>query len=222
MGKHRERGFTLLEMMVVVAILLVVMALAAPKMLQISDNAKLQASAQAYAGLLQTARTRAVNDNAAYQVLTTTYNGVPMAYVDLTGNQTYVSGGSNPDPAVQLANPIVITDTGAPTTGFNSTTLLNIIPLTLETSTMVDVNGNASPGLAFNERGLPCQRTTASGACKNSTVVSGNTTLVAWVTYLRYTRRTGGYAWAAVTVTPAGRIKTWSYQNTSSSAGSWQ
>jgi len=212
--------------MIVVVIVLILSAVLAPKMLQVIDNQKLQSSAQAYSGLLQQARARAVQDNTPYQVLTTTYNGSPMAYVDLAGNETYNPGGANPDPAVQLANPITITDTGAPA-GFDTVTLLNTIPLNLEsTPAMVDITGTSTPGLAFNERGLPCQRIAAGAACKNSTTINvGGTptqTLVAWVTYLRFTRRDGGYNWAAVTVTPAGRIKTWSYQSTSSTAGSWQ
>lgn len=222
----RQRGFTVLELVVVIAIILIISAILAPKMVQIIDTQKLQSNAQAYAGLLQTARSRAVQDNTPYQVLVTTAPGVPMAYVDLAGNQTYVSGGSNPDPAVQLDNPITVTDTGAPS-GFQTVTRLNIIPLNLETTPpMVDSTGANSPGLAFNERGLPCQRAAAGAACKNSTtiIVGGNptSTLVAWVTYLRFTNRNGTYSWAAVTVTPAGRIRTWRYQNTSSTSGSWQ
>jgi len=212
--------------MIVIVIILIIAAVTAPRMLQVIDAQKLQSSAEAYSGLLQQARARAVQDNVAYQVLTANFNGSPMAYVDLAGNQTYTPGGANPDPGVQLANPITITDTGAPA-GFDTVALLNTIPLNLEsTPAMVDINGNASPGLAFNERGLPCQRIAAGAACKNSTTINvgGNPTqtLVAWVTYMRFTRRDGGYNWAAVTVTPAGRIKTWSYQNTSSTAGTWR
>ena len=220
----------MLEMIIVIGIILVISAISAPKMLQVIDSQKLQSSAQAYAGLLQQARARAVQDNTPYQVLTTTSYGATMAYVDLTQNQSYSPGGSNPDPAVQLANPIVVTDTGAPA-GFQTTALLNIIPLNLETTPpMLDSTGANSPGLAFSERGLPCQRTgSGTAACKNSATiidpVTGlpSTTLVAWVTYMRYTRRGGsGYNWAAVTVTPAGRIKVWTYQNTDATHGNWE
>lgn len=224
MKTDRQRGFSILEMMVVVAIILILSAILAPKMTNIIDAQKLQANAQAYAGLMQQARARSVQDNHPYQVLISTTGGFPMAYVDVGGNQTYV----NTDPGVQLDSPITVTDSSAPS-GFCSVTRLNIIPLNLETTpAMIADNGASSPGLAFNERGLPCQRSTAGGACSNSTTVTSScggtsgTTLVAWVTYLRYTNRDGTYSWAAVTVTPAGRIKTWRYQYSSANSGSWQ
>lgn len=209
----------MLELLIVIAILLIVAGMTAPKMLEIIDSQKLRSNAQAFAGLLQQARMRATQDDKPYQVL---FSG-NMAYVDLQQNQTYNSGGSNPDPAVQLDSPITVTDTGAPA-GFDTQTLLSIIPLKLETSTMVSSSGNPSPGLAFNERGLPCQTSTAGAACTTTTTVGTppQTTLVAWVTYLRYTNRHGGYAWAAVTVTPAGRIKVWTYQNTDATHGNWE
>ena len=222
MRTRRQRGFSVLEMMVVVAIVLILSAILAPKMTQIIDSQKLASNAQAYAGLLQQARARAVQDNHPYQVLISTANGFPMAYVDIAGNQTYV----NSDPGVQLDSPITVIDTGAPS-GFDTVTLLNIIPLNLETTpSMIGDNGASTPGLAFNERGLPCQRSVAGGACTNSTTITvggtPTTTLVAWVTYLQYVNGSGSTSWAAVTVTPAGRIRTWRYQNTSATSGSWQ
>jgi prepilin-type N-terminal cleavage/methylation domain-containing protein len=223
MRMDRQRGFTVLELVVVIAIILILSAILAPKMAQIIDTQKLASNAQAYSGLLQQARARAVQDNHPYQVLVSTTGGYPMAYVDIGGNQTYVTS----DPGVQLDSPITVIDSGAPS-GFGTVTLLNVIPLNLETTPpMVDSTGADSPGLAFNERGLPCQRTTAGAACSNATNihVNGNSltpTLVAWVTYLRFTNRNGTYSWAAVTVTPAGRIKTWKYMNTTATSGSWQ
>jgi len=224
MKTDRQRGFSLLEVAVVVAIVLVLSAILVPKMARILDEQKLASNAQALAGFLQLARSRSVQDNHPYQVLVSTTGGFPMAYVDIQGNQTYVTS----DPGVQLDSPITVTDSNAPS-GFDTVTLLNVIPLNLETTpAMIGDNGASSPGLAFNERGLPCQRIVAGAACTNSTSIStgpGNqrqTTLVAWVTYLRFTNRDGTYSWAAVTVTPAGRIKTWKYMNTSSTSGSWQ
>jgi prepilin-type N-terminal cleavage/methylation domain-containing protein len=222
MKTNRQNGYSVLEMMIVVAIILILSAILAPRMAQIVDEQKLAANAQAYAGFLQLARSRAVQDNHPYQVLVSTTGGFPMAYLDIQGDQTYVTS----DPGVQLDSPITVTDSGKPS-GFGTVTLLNIIPMNLETTpAMIADNGASSPGLAFNERGLPCQRSAAGSACSNSTSINvggtPTTTLVAWVTYLRFTNRNGTYSWAAITVTPAGRIRTWKYMHTSATSGRWQ
>jgi prepilin-type N-terminal cleavage/methylation domain-containing protein len=226
--KYRQRGFTVLEMVIVIAIVLIVAAMTAPKMLRFSDNEKLRETAQAYAGLMETARMRSSSDNKFYEILTTTVSGVPVAFVDIDGDKA-LGTGLNAEPSIQLPTQLAVTDTGAPVTGsgFDTTKNLGIIPLTLENSPMVDAAGNPEPGIAFNERGLPCQRikntvtSVVEPNCKNSTIanVTGipGPTLVGWVTYLKYTNIDGTTSWAAATVTPAGRIKSWSH-----SSGAWQ
>jgi len=222
MNSNRQRGFTLIETLVVVALVLLVAGMAAPKMVQIIDAQKLRTSAQSYAGLLQQARARAVADDTVYQVLTASPGGTPIAYVDLNKNQQFDSGGATPEPAVLLANPITVTDIGVPA-GFDTVALLNVVPLNLETSPMVsDVDGSAIPGLAFNERGLPCQRQTQTGICSNNLTGVGLPPQVGWVTYFRYALRNGSSSYAAITVTPAGRVKTWIYQNGGPGGGHWQ
>ena len=220
MSTDRQRGFSLLELMIVILIILVIGATMVPKMLGIIDDQKFRASAQAYAGLMQMARSRATQDNAVYQVLNITQNNVPIAYIDLNFNRTF----STSDPMVYLAAPITISDAGVPA-GFGDATLLGIVPYTDSTSPMVSdgsggiAAGTVIKGVAFNERGLPCQRVAATQTCKNAPSVGTPpvTTPIAYVTYLQYARRQGGTAYAAVTVTPAGRVKTWIYQN-----GAWQ
>src|SRR4051812_6977601 len=151
---ERQRGFTILEAVIVVAIILILAAMTAPKMLQFSDNEKLRESAQSYATLLEVARMRATSDNQYYEVLTTT-SGLKMAYVDINKSgllDTETSGAA--EPSIQLPSQLTVTDSGAPITGsgFDTTHNLGIIPLDLGNSPMLDPSGNALPGLAFNER----------------------------------------------------------------------
>ena len=230
----KQRGFSVIELLVVVAIVLILGGMIVPRIVTILDSQRLQLTAQAYAGLLQEARARAVQDNQIYQVLSGAQNGVSVAFVDLNGDSLYNPqglNGSSPEPAVQLPNPIIITATNAPqgNQGFDTVRPLNVVPMNLATNPpMVNSAGAASPGIAFNERGLPCQRTVVNGPCSNPSVVlpvAGPppvVTPVAWVTYFRYSRRAGqGFDWAAVSVSPAGRIKTWKFQM-DANGGSWQ
>src|SRR5690348_13812622 len=115
MRSRRQSGFSVLELMLVVLIILIVMGMSAPKMSQLIDNQKLQTSAQAYAGLLQEARARAVQDDKPYEVLIDTSSGTPIAYVDLNDDGQYNPTGTPPEPGVLLARPITVSDTGLPT-----------------------------------------------------------------------------------------------------------
>jgi Tfp pilus assembly protein FimT len=208
----------MLEAVIVIAIVLIVAAMAAPKMLQFTDSENLRSASQSYASLLEQARMRSSDDNNAYEVLTGTQNGAAVVYVDLNDNGSLDSGNPNLEPFVELPKQATITDTGAPVEGFGDNTNLGIDALELENSPMVSyTNGTARPGLAFNEHGLPCQRIVKLTSCQNSTTVGGNPHMVAWVTYLKYANRNGTTSWAAVSVTPAGRIKTWNH-----SSGVWK
>ena len=207
--------------MLVVVIMLIVMGMAAPKMMRIISNQKLQSSAQAYAGLLQEARARSVQDDKPYEVLFGTTGGAPIAYVDLNDNGTFDST----EPTVLLASPIIVTDTGLPpsTKGFDTIHPINIIPLTTSTSPMLASDGTARPGLGFNQRGLPCQRFAAGGNCVNA-IPPQTPPLppqVAWVTYFKYPISASAAEWGAISVTPAGRIKVWSYQSDGNGGGIW-
>jgi prepilin-type N-terminal cleavage/methylation domain-containing protein len=219
-SKYRQRGFTLIELMIVIAIIFIVSAMAVPRMRQIIDQNKLQGSAQEYAGFVQLARMRAVQDDQFYQVLNTTTGGNnPIVFLDSSPVNGSLDAG---ELQVQLPAPVVITDVGAPA-GFDTNTLLGATPLYSSTTTepaMTAADGLQRAGLAFNGRGLPCQRYSSILPCTVAPLDgSGNVVTVAWVTYLKYTFTSGGTGWAAVTVTPAGRIKTWSYD---SAAGSWK
>jgi prepilin-type N-terminal cleavage/methylation domain-containing protein len=221
--QYRQRGFSLLETLIVIAIVLILSAIGMPKMMRIIDQEKLRTSAQDYASFLQLSRERAIQDDQFYQVQWTLIGGnKPIVYLDLNGNGSLDTG----EPQIQLPAPVVITDTSAPTPTTDFPTLLGTTPLTSSTTdppAMTAYDGTQRAGLAFNGRGLPCQRYSVSNACMVTMpdpLDTTKTVIVAWVTYLRYSYTGGGTGWAAISVTPAGRIKSWSYNP--SGTGSWQ
>jgi prepilin-type N-terminal cleavage/methylation domain-containing protein len=222
MSAYRQSGFSLLELVIVISILMVLAGMTIPHFTEMISAQRLQSSARTYAAFLQQARARSTQDAQWYEVLIDATSGAtPIAYLDINGNGSRDAS----EPVAELPAPVVISDTGVPA-GFDNANLLGATPLNLETTPqMVNQNGTAYAGLAFNERGLPCQRTSSTTACTNSTQINVGGTLtsvpVAWVTYLQYPRSSGGgMAYAAITVTPAGRIKVWTYQL--GGGGSWK
>jgi prepilin-type N-terminal cleavage/methylation domain-containing protein len=218
-----QSGFSLLELVIVIAILMVVAGMSIPHFREIINLQRLQSSARTYATFLQQARYRSTQDAQWYEVLADNTSGTtPIVYLDLNGNGQRDAS----EPAAELPAPVTISDTGVPT-GFSDATLLGATPLNLETTPqMVNQNGTSYAGLAFNERGLPCQRHSSTTACTNSTDITvGVTTTtvpVAWVTYLQYPRPGSGMYYSAITITPAGRIKCWTYLLDGLGGGSWK
>ena len=75
-------------------------------------------------------------------------------------------------------------------------------------SVTISLAGLATP-VYFNARGLPCHFNTANGTC--SATISSGTSATSWVYYLYNNPYVGAANWAAVTVTPAGRVRVWSW-----------
>jgi prepilin-type N-terminal cleavage/methylation domain-containing protein len=134
----RQSGFSLVELLVAVIIILILGAVAVPNTATAIANIKLRGSAADFAALVQQARITAVQKNAVYTVLF----GVPSgngAYFHV-GNGSYVSG----EPMIQFGGNVnqVAAPSGTPST-LDAT--LGWTPTT----------GNIS----FNARGLPCDST---------------------------------------------------------------
>ena len=73
------RGFSLIELLIVVFVVLVIAGIAIPNILTAVANIRLRASAGDLAGLMQQARILAAKNNATYAVRYGTRNGAQIA-----------------------------------------------------------------------------------------------------------------------------------------------
>src|SRR5712664_3056463 len=89
--RSRRHGFSLIELLVVLFVVMVIAAIAIPNILLAVSNIRLRASAGDLAGLMQQARILAAKSNpttpiAVYPVRYGVRNGAQIAYIDLDGN----------------------------------------------------------------------------------------------------------------------------------------
>jgi Tfp pilus assembly protein FimT len=170
------------ELLMVLTIAGVVSTIAVPAMVNSSADLRLRTSASGLAGLMQRCRMMAVAEDSNYPVHTDSSG--TMAWVDVNNNSAL-----NPAPSLesnlvlQLPSGITLTGSSAPS---NATMGLDF---------------TAQAALpAFNARGLPCSLSGATCPVQAGT---------GYLYYLRQERMLGTTAWAAVSVTPAGRIRAW-------------
>lgn len=187
-SRYCERGFSLLEAVIVVSMLMAISAIATPNMMTAVANARLRGGATSLSGLLQNSRMMALKLNKVETVHFTVMSHGPVAYIDVNQDGAY----ENTDPQVQLGAPMtkvtMPSGPGAPP------------PIDDTTLSFSDVR-TSDP--SFNAYGLPCRK--SSGSCVNH----------GFVYYFTDTRPLGKSGWAAVSITPAGRIRTWFWDGSS-------
>ena len=219
-SKLSAGGFSLVELLVVIAVILIVAAVATPNVVTALRTQRLRGTATDYASLLQRTRIRAVEDNRFYGQRVGNDPNNPnavIAYVDMypqlgngtSGQAAYFVGAPGPpaipsDPLISFASDVVQVAAAA-------------VPNTAALAGQV-LPAGAPIGLTdappfFSARGLPC--TPAAGlpapSCDINTPAlpgGGGFLPVAYVTYFQ--SQTSGNI-EAVTVTPAGRIQHWLY-----------
>ncbi|HEX4545004.1 MAG TPA: prepilin-type N-terminal cleavage/methylation domain-containing protein [Candidatus Acidoferrum sp.] len=195
----RARGFTMVEIVIVVAIVLIVTAIAIPSITTAIYNIRLRSAASDLAGLMQQARILASKNNATYPVVFGVRNGAQIAFVDLNGNGIW-------DPTVTING----VNTTEPDTQFTGTTVPAAAApagaggqpsaYVLVGDSSVGAPYNNTNVLAYSPRGLPCEYS-APPVCLTPAPTY-------FVYYLSDTRPGGAQGWAAVVVTKAGRTKT--------------
>jgi type II secretion system protein H len=146
LARRRERGFSLIELMVVCVILAIISALAVPNMMQMNTNYKLNAAGHSLASLLQQARMQAVKTN---QPAYAKYDNTGKAFV--TGDPAAGFAAGNPD--VQLASDLSF----------------QTAPPNHDQLDAYAGGAQAVATIGFNARGLPCTANNANPAVCPST-----------------------------------------------------
>jgi Tfp pilus assembly protein FimT len=192
---NSQSGFTLAELIIVATIILAVGALSIPNLTRAIDTSRIKGAAQSLAAVYQDARIRATQKDTSYQVLISPGTSPAQICIDLDGDGTCSAG----DPITAFAGQIKVSNLGVP------------VPLGPAQLNYQTTNTEHSNGLTWNAMGLPCQRTSPTSPC----------TAIGWVQHLQFLRANGGVMYAAVTVSPTGRVKVWTFIPSGNGNGSW-
>jgi len=191
---RKYRGFSLLEMVVSVAILMILMAISAPYLMNAVYAMRLRYTAVDLSGLMQKARIDAVRKNTFYSIQQATVGGGQIIY--FVDESPARSGTISPAyPQVAISNQITVhfgTGSGAP----GETAFVTNLGFTPDASSVLP---------NFNARGLPCL--TAGATCPQ--IPGGG-----FVYFISNTGMYGSTNWAALAVTSSGRVQVWGYDGT--------
>jgi Tfp pilus assembly protein FimT len=194
-SRSRKTGFSILELLVVVAIMMVLSAMIGPSIMRTINGINVQYSARNLSGLMQTARIQAVRQNTYYAIEPITYGTSTTGYfVSPKQSTTYASG----DAVVTLSGNTTVwpgSGSGAP----NETAFITSLGFTVAAGT--------NP-VTFNARGLPC---ISNGSTCPETAGTGFVYFVKTIGVANVTN------WAAVAVTASGHAQVW----TCDGGGNW-
>lgn len=185
-GHSRSRGFSLLELVVVLAITLVLAGITVPAAVQTWYGLQLRASAGEVADMMQRARMQAARSNFIVAIRYQVANGVQQVYADFNNNGAF--NGNGGEPIMDLAR--ITAAPGAPGGGAG---VPSAFVDTMDTSAGAPCDNTCT--LAFSPRGLPCNL--VGGVC--------NTPSASYFVYYFTDGRPNG--WAAVLVSKAGRTR---------------
>lgn len=204
-----QRGFTLIELIIVLIIIMVVSAAAVPQLMRTIAAVRVRSSADTVAGLIQKIRQQAVKDNKFYTGITQNLGISTKLCVDLNWN----GNCDVTEFSVGLANFMTLAaappDTSLITCGPLGPTLcpagyppgLNYVP---EPQVVLP---------SYSARGLPCvgkvPATPPKWPLEQCLQTDPNSLLPVGFLYVLQYQNTQSFS--AIAVTPAGRVTTWTY-----------
>ena len=201
-------GFTMLELVVVILLVMVASSFALPKILTAVHGYRLHGAGTDFSGIAQAARWRAVQDDRYYSVYFITQGGTLQAYVDIFPQNINGSSGNGSAGPMDPKDPqIAITAEVAPQAQANAPSTSALKGQFLPAGTpVVPIDGSVSTSpITFGPRGLPCLPTATNGG---SVCDSAGGLQAYWV----FLQDSSTQMWEAVTITPAGRIQVWEYR----------
>lgn len=192
-------GFSLIELLVVVAILLITVAFAIPTLTTTLDTYRLRGTLSSTANLAQRCRSQAIKRNITQHMNFATVGNRVVLFVNDIGDTVSVTAADSNRSAV-LWLPVQFALAAAPSG--------NGAPTQLTGSLMwgTSLNPNVGPqDPYFSSRGMPCLPDPVTTACNPTN---------GFVYYFKYQRGTTNL-WAATSISPAGRIESWFWNGTS-------
>ncbi len=179
------RGFTLVELIVVVMLVLAIAAFSIPKLIQFWQGWQLRSAAAEVADLTQQARMGAARTNSIYPIRFRMVGGLQQVYIDLNNNSALDAN----EPYLDLPQSVTGAS-GAPSGSGGQPSAYTLVGDT-SSGTPFD-NSNV---IAYSPRGLPCNY--SSSVCA--------TPAASYFVFYFSDSRTND--WAAVLVTKSGRSK---------------
>lgn len=209
--KGRERGFSMIELMVVIVIIMLIAGMATPSLVRAITTIRLRSGVGGVASLVQRCRIEAVRSNRIMVVRQDFLNDkiTPVFWIDGAMKDTT----SKQDGKIDQWEGLITVNrdlqlvpyTDAPAFPYNDL-------LGYPDSKLKDLPFN----LAFNQRGLPCPaNSTASVITSCNLNITETATSDASYQYFFKMKSTFGDQWGSITVTPAGRVRVWTWNGKS-------
>lgn len=204
MTRKSQQGFSLVELVITLAIIMIVITVAVPQFQRVTRIYKLHAAGHTVVGIVQQARLQAVKTNQP-QYVQFDPASPNAAYIASVPNVPYTAGS----PEVTISADVQLRTAN--------------LPSAAQLAQLYAYMGVAPGGaiaevgtaIGFNGRGLPCIGNAGNPAvCVQND--GGQVPAFIWLMALGPNFN----EWEAITVTPAGRVKSWHL--TDSNAGTWE